>query len=137
MRLKKNEKEILLKYKTIAVVGASPDPQRHSNAVMAYLIGTGYKVIPINPNAETVLGRKSYTDLGAVPETIDIVDVFRAPDKVMPTVDEAIAVGAKVLWFQEGVINEEAAERARQAGLIVVMDKCIARAHAALTGAKH
>ena len=137
MRVTKIEKEILSRYKTIAVVGASPDPQRHSNAVMAYLIGTGYKVIPINPNVESVLGRKTYPDLPSVPDKIEVVNVFRAPDKVMPTVDEAIAVGAKVLWLQEGVINEEAAEKARQAGMTVIMDKCIAKAHAVFTGAKH
>jgi len=131
------EEEIFKKYHTIAVVGASPDPERHSNAVMGYLKDNGYRVIPVNPTVEKVLGLKSYPDLRSVPGKIDIVDVFRAPDRVMPTVEEAIAVGAKVLWLQEGVINEAAAAKARQAGLVVVMDRCIAKAHAAIAGKKH
>jgi uncharacterized protein len=134
MRVTKIEKEILSKYKTIAVVGASPDPQRHSNAVMAYMIGTGYKAIPINPTVESVLGRKTYPDLLSVPEKIEVVNVFRASDKVMPTVDEAIAVGAKVLWLQEDVINEVAAEKARKAGMFVVMDRCMLKEHRAWFG---
>ncbi len=137
MRVKKIEKEVLSKYKTVAVVGASPDPQRHSNAVMAYLIAAGYKVYPVNPTVPEVLGRKTYPDLKSVPQPVEIVDVFRAPDKVLPTVDEAIGVGAKVLWLQEGVVNEEAADKAKTAGMTVVMDRCIAKVHGALTGAEH
>jgi len=131
---KDTEKEILGKYSIIAVVGASPDPERYSNTVMRYLMEHGFHVIPVNPTVENVLGLKSYPDLISVPEKIEIVDVFRAPDKVMPTVDEAIRVGAKALWLQEGVVNKEAAAKARKAGLSVVMDRCIAKAHAALLG---
>jgi hypothetical protein len=131
------EQEVLKKYHTIAVVGASSDPERHSNAVMRYLRDNGYQAIPVNPTVDKVLGLKSYPDLASVPENIEIVDVFRAPDKVMPTVDEAISIGAKVLWLQEGVINEAAAAKARQAGLTVIMDRCIAKAHAALAARKH
>ena len=133
----KTEEEILKKYHTIAVVGASPDPERYSNTVMRYLRRNGYRVIPVNPTIDKVLGLKSYPDLLSVPEKVEIVDVFRAPEKVMPTVDEAIAIGAKVLWFQEGVVNEEAAAKARQAGLVVVMDRCIAKSHAALIDSYH
>ena len=130
----KTEEEILKKYHTIAIVGASPDPERYSNSVMRYLRRNGYRVIPVNPTVEKVLGLKSYPDLASVPAKIEIVDVFRAPDKVMPTVDEAIAIGAKVLWLQEGVVNEAAAAKARKAGLVVVMDRCIMKAHAVMPG---
>ncbi|MEL7561917.1 CoA-binding protein [Dehalogenimonas sp. 4OHTPN] len=136
-RIPRIEKELLTNSRTIAVVGASPDPQRHSNAVMGYLIASGYRVIPINPTVESVLGRKSYPDLNSVPYKIDIVNVFRAPDKVMPTIEEAIKAGAGALWLQEGVVNEEAAARARQAGLPVVMDRCIAKVHATINRLKH
>ncbi len=137
MRTTKIEKEVVTKFRNVAVVGASPDPERHSNAVMAYLIAAGYKVYPVNPTVPEVLGRKSYPDLKSVPPPVEIVDVFRAPDKIMPTVDEAIAIGAKILWLQEGVINEAAAEKAREAGLIVIMDRCIAKVHAAISGQRH
>ncbi len=129
----KTEEEILKKYHTIAIVGASPDPERYSHTVMRYLRDHGYKVIPVNPTVPKVLGLKSYPNLTSVPEKIDIVDVFRAPEKVMPTIDEAIAIGAKVLWLQEGVVNKAAAERAKKAGLVVVMDRCIMKAHMAMT----
>ena len=133
----KKEHQVLKQYRNIAVVGASVNPDRPSNAVMRYLIDSGYSVIPVNPNVDEVLGKKSFPDLLSVTELVDIVDVFRTSDKVMPIVNEAIAVGAKVLWLQEGVVNEAAAEKARQAGLIVVMDRCIAKAHATLAGKKH
>ncbi|MEN8614837.1 CoA-binding protein [Dehalogenimonas sp. THU2] len=131
------EKEILTRYRNIAIVGASPDPERHSNKVFAYLRDNNYWVVPVNPTVDKVLERQSYPDLASVPGPIEVVNVFRASDKVMPIVDEAIAVGAKVLWLQEGVINEAAAAKAREAGLTVIMDRCIAKAHAAMAGKKH
>ena len=107
---------------TIAVVGLSPNPDRDSHRVSAYLQGQGYRIIPVNPTVDEVLGEKSYPDLPSVPEPIDMVDVFRRSDQVMPVVEEAIQVGARYIWMQDGVVNEEAAEKARQAGIPVVMD---------------
>jgi uncharacterized protein len=121
--------EILRTYKTIAVVGLSSNPARPSNGVAEYLQSAGYRIIPVNPNEREVLGEKSYAKLTDVPEKIEIVDVFRRPDQVMPTAEEAIKVGTKVLWMQLGVINEAAAARALAAGLIVVMDACLLVEH--------
>ena len=120
---------ILKSARTVAVVGLSPDPSRPSYAVASYLKRQGYRIIPVNPNAPEVLGEKSYPDLRSVPEVIDVVDVFRRPEHVPAVVEEAIAVGAKAVWMQEGVIHPEAAERARQAGLRVVMDRCMLKEH--------
>ncbi|MEE8582653.1 MAG: CoA-binding protein [Dehalococcoidales bacterium] len=126
------EQEILRKFHIIAVVGASSDPDRDSNVVTQYLIDNGYDVIPVNPNTGEVLGRKSYPSLSAIPRPVEVVDIFRDPAKVMPIVDEAIEIGAKAVWFQEGVINEEAAAKARRTGLLVVMDRCMAKEHTAM-----
>ena len=126
------EQEILRKFRIIAVVGASSDPDRDSNVVAQYLIDNGYDVIPVNPNTGEVLGRKSYPSLSAIPRPVEVVDIFRDPAKVMPIVDEAIEIGAKAVWFQEGVINEEAAAKARRTGLLVVMDRCMAKEHTAM-----
>lgn len=120
---------ILKSARTVAVVGLSPDPARPSYVVASYLKRQGYRIIPVNPNATEVLGEKSYPDLRSVPEPIDVVDVFRRPEHVPPVVEEAIAVGAKAVWMQEGVVHPEAAERARQAGLRVVMDRCMLKEH--------
>ena len=114
--------EQLRNSKTIAVVGLSPNPDRDSHRVSAYLQSQGYRIIPVNPTVDEVLGEKSYPDLPSVPESIDMVDVFRRSDQVMPVVEEAIQVGARYIWMQDGVVNEEAAEKARQAGIPVVMD---------------
>ncbi len=114
--------EILRESKTIAVVGLSPKPERDSHRVAANLKKYGYKVIPVNPTVQEVLGEKSYPDLVSIPEKIDLVDVFRRSEEVGPVVDEAIKVGAKVVWMQDGVVNEAAAEKARKAGLEVVMN---------------
>lgn len=114
---------------TIAVVGLSSDPHRPSNSVSAYMKRNGYRVIPVNPNETSVLGEKAYPDLFAVPEEIDLVDVFRRPDEAGKAVDEAIAVGAKAVWLQEGVIDSAAAQRAIEAGLLVVMDRCWLKEH--------
>ena len=122
-------KEILTSYKTIAVVGISNKPDRDSYIVAEYLLNQGYKIIPVNPNIETVLGLKAYPDLISIPEEIDIVDIFRRPEFVDEIVDQAIEKRAKVVWMQLGVINESAAEKARKAGLKVVMNKCIKVEH--------
>jgi len=122
-------KEILTSYKTIAVVGISNKPDRDSYIVAEYLLNQGYKIIPVNPNIDTVLGLKAYPDLISIPEDIEIVDIFRRPEFVDEIVDQAIEKRAKVVWMQLGVINESAAEKARKAGLKVVMNKCIKVEH--------
>jgi predicted CoA-binding protein len=123
------EANILNKYRTVAIVGLSPDPSRPSYRVASYLDMHGYKVIPVNPHAQEILGKTSYPNLSSVPEPIEIVDIFRSSEKVMPVVDEAIKTGAKVVWMQEGIINEQAALKARDAGLLVVMNKCMFKEH--------
>ena len=120
---------ILDECRTIAVVGLSSDPSRPSHGVSSYMRRNGYKVIPVNPNETAVFGEKSYPDLAAVPEKIDLVDVFRRSDEAGKAVDEAIAVGAKAVWLQEGVIDRDAAQRALDAGLLVVMDRCWLKEH--------
>ena len=122
-------RRILDECRTIAVVGLSSDPSRASNSVSGYMRRQGYRVIPVNPNETSVFGEKSYPDLFAVPVKIDLVDVFRRPDEAGKAVDEAIAVGAKAVWMQEGVIDEAAAQRAVDAGLMVVMDRCWLKEH--------
>ena|SRR6185437_14497870 len=121
--------EILKSSHTIAVVGLSSSASRASNGVSAYMQRAGYRIIPVNPNETEVLGEKSYGRLEDVPEKIDIVNVFRRPEFVPEIVESAIRIGAKTLWLQEDVINETAADRARAAGLDVVMDKCILKEH--------
>lgn len=116
--------EILTGAKTVAVVGFSSKPERPSHRVAKFLKDAGYRIYPINPNIEEALGEKVYASLEEVPAGIDIVDIFRASDKVLPVVEAAIRVGARVVWMQEGVVNEEAARKAREAGLKVVMDRC-------------
>jgi uncharacterized protein len=118
--------EILRTAETIAVVGASPKPGRDSGTIARFLAACGYNVLPVNPAYQEVFGMKCYPDLASTGVNIDIVDVFRRPGEVMPIVDEAIAVGASTVWLQLGVVNEEAAKRAEDAGLKVVMDRCIA-----------
>jgi len=113
----------------IAVVGMSPRPQRPSNRVARYLIDCGYTVIPVNPGQEVILGLKCYPDLISVPEDIGIVDIFRRPEDVEPIVEQAIAAGAGSVWMQLGISHHEAAQKAAQAGLSVVMDRCIKIEH--------
>jgi len=127
------EATILNEYRIIAMVGLSPDPSRPSHRVAKYLTSHGYKVIPVNPDAQEILGARSYSDMSSIPEPVEIVDIFRRSEEVMPIVDEAIKIGAKVVWMQEGVINEEAALRARDAGLLVVMDRCMLKEHKRLS----
>lgn len=120
---------ILDEMKTIAVVGLSSDASRASNGVSRYMQSHGYRIIPINPNEASVLGEKSYSRLEDVPEKIDLVDIFRRSEEAGPHVDEAIRLGARGVWLQEGVIDEAAARRALAAGLAVVMDRCILKEH--------
>lgn len=121
--------ELLQKYHTIAVVGLSSRPMRPSYAVTEYMQAAGYRIIPVNPNETEVLGEKSYARLEDVPEKIEIVNVFRRAEEVPPVVESAIRVGAKVIWMQLGIENEEAAEKARSAGLVVIEDACILVEH--------
>ena len=121
--------KILNDAKTIAVVGLSSDTTRASNGVSRYMQSNGYRIIPVNPNEKSVLGEKAYARLEEVPEKIDLVDVFRRSDDAGQHVDEAIRIGARGVWLQEGVIDEAAARRALEAGLMVVMDRCILKEH--------
>ena|SRR3989441_4609364 len=120
---------ILNNCRTIAVVGLSSSSGRPSHGVASYMQRHGYRVIPVNPNETEVLGEKAYPSLADVPEKIDLVDIFRRSDEAGKAVDEAIAVGAKAVWLQEGVIDETAAQRAVDAGLLVVMDRCWLKLH--------
>jgi len=129
-------RDILLSTKTIASVGLSSNTEKESYWIASYLKDQGYHVIPVNPTATEILGEKAYPDLESVPEKIDVVQVFRKPEDVMPVVEDAIKVGAKVVWMQEGIVNEEAAQKAREAGLQVVMDACMRATHRRLIGAK-
>jgi len=125
---------ILRENTTIAVVGLSDDPARPSYQVARYLQQAGYRIIPVNPRLDTVLGEKAYPTLGAIPEPVDVVNVFRRAEHVPGIVREAIARGAAVLWLQEGIVHREAAGEALAAGMEVVMDRCIAREHRRLLG---
>ena len=115
--------------KTIAVVGLSANRMRPSFGVAEYLKSVGYRIIPVNPNQEDVLGEKSYARLEDVPVRVDVVDIFRRSEFVPEVVDSAIRIGARAVWMQEGVIHEKAAEKARRAGLFVMMDSCILKEH--------
>lgn len=116
---------LLKEYRTIAVVGLSPKAERPSHEVAAYLLAAGYHVIPVNPGQSEILGRTCYPDLLAIPEPVEIVDIFRRAEEVGPVVDQAIAIGAKVVWMQQGIVNQAAAAKARAAGLKVIMDRCL------------
>ena len=122
-------RQVLSGAKTIAVVGLSAKPWRPSHGVSEYMQSKGYRVIPVNPNLAAALGEKAYARLEDVPEKIDIVNIFRRSEFVAPLVDAAIALGARAVWMQEGVVDHEAAERARRAGLAVIMDRCILKEH--------
>ena len=126
--------ELLSRAKTIAVVGLSDSPMRPSHGVSAYMQAQGYRIIPVNPQIPEALGEKAYPTLLDVPEKIDVVDVFRRPEFVDEIVDQAIQLKVPALWLQEDVINERAAERARAAGIFVVMDRCILKEHRARFG---
>jgi predicted CoA-binding protein len=118
---------LLREVRTIAVVGLSPNPDRPAFRIARALQGFGYRIIPVRPKVETVLGEKAYASLAEVPDKIDLVDVFRAAEHVGPLVDECLRLGLKRLWLQDGVVNEAAAEKAVTGGMTVVMDRCIWR----------
>ena len=122
--------KIIMESKSIAVVGMSNKLGRPSLTVASYLKGQGYRIIPVNPAIQDVNGEKCYPDVTSIPEKVDVVDIFRKPEDVPPVVEEAIRIGAKAIWMQEGIINEDAARKAKEAGLIVVMDKCMLKEHA-------
>jgi predicted CoA-binding protein len=127
-------RRILVEYKRVAMVGLSADWWRPSNFAGKYLIDHGFEVIPVNPKYDEILGQKCYADLRDIPEPVDIVDLFQRADRVPMFVDQAIEIGAKVVWMQLGIINEEAADKARAAGLEVVMDRCMKIEYARLFG---
>jgi len=122
-------RNILISTNTIASVGLSSNPEKPSYGVVSYLHGQGYKIIPVNPTASEIMGEKAYPSLSDIPDKVDVVQIFRKPEDVPPVVDEAIKIGAKVVWMQEGIVNQEAAQKAREAGLQVVMDTCMRAAH--------
>jgi len=122
-------RKLLTESRTIAVVGLSPKEARPSNEVARYLLAQGYRVIPVNPGQNEILGLPCYPSLADVPGPVEIVDIFRRSEEVGAIVAEAIAIGAKAVWMQEGVVNEEAAQAARAAGLVVVMDRCLKTVH--------
>ena len=127
-------RRVLQESRVIAVVGLSPNWNRPSFFAAKYMLEHGYTVIPVNPGASEILGQKCYPELAAIPVKVDLVDVFRKPEDVGPIADEAIRIGARCLWLQLGVINQEAAERAVAAGLDVVMDRCVKIEYARLFG---
>lgn len=127
------EEKILKEFRSVAVVGLSSDPGKPSYGIAGYLAEQGYNIIPVNPNAQEILGRASYPDLSSIPEKVDVVEIFRRSEDVMPIVEEAIKIGARAVWMQEEIVNEEAANKAKDAGLLVVMDKCMLKEHQRMT----
>ncbi|ASJ03320.1 CoA-binding protein [Thermococcus profundus] len=127
-------KGILTRHRKIALVGASPKPERDANEVMRYLLEHGYEVYPVNPRYEEVLGRKCYPSVLDIPDEVEIVDLFVRPEFTMDYVEQAIKKGAKVVWFQFGTFNEEAFRKAKDAGLTAVAHRCIKQEHARLIG---
>jgi uncharacterized protein len=125
--------KILKSFHNVAMVGVSTSPEKPSNIVFKYLIEQGYNVIPVNPTIDKVLGKRCYASLTAISEKVEVVDIFRRSEDVPPIVDEAIKIGAKAVWMQEGIINNSAADKAQSAGLLVVMDKCMRKEHIRLT----
>jgi predicted CoA-binding protein len=123
------EKEVLNIGKIVAVVGLSPDSSRPSFRVADYLKRQGYTIIPVNPSVVEIMGEKCYPDLSSIEGKVDIVDIFRRSEAVEPIVEEAIKIGVKAVWMQEGIVNEKAAQRANEAGLLVVMDRCMLKEH--------
>ncbi|MEW5938025.1 MAG: CoA-binding protein [Chloroflexota bacterium] len=122
-------KEILKTVKTVASVGVSSNDEKPSYWIFHYLMQQGYKMIPVNPAATEILGLKVYADLASIPDKVDVVQVFRKPEDVPPVVEAAIQIGAKVVWMQEGIVNEQAAQKAEEAGLKVVMNRCMMKTH--------
>jgi predicted CoA-binding protein len=124
-----NEQDILKSCQTIAVVGLSGDEYKTSHRVAKYLQEQGYQIIPVNPNEKEILGETCYASLSEVPEKVDVVDIFRKSEDVPPVVEDAIKVKAGAVWMQEGIVNEAAAKKARDAGIKVVMDRCMLKEH--------
>ena len=122
-------RKILRESKTIAVVGLSPKPNRPSHQVARYLMEVCYTIIPVNPGQDTILGQTCYPNLRDIPTPVDMVDIFRRPEEVLPIVEDAIAINAKFIWMQEGIVNEEAAAKAEAAGLAVIMGRCTKTDH--------
>ncbi len=127
-------KNILERSKKIAIVGLSAKEERDSNRVAKYLMEKGYEIVPVNPGQKEILGQDCFKTLTDIPFKVDLVDLFLNPERVPPVVDQAIEIGAPVLWMQEGVIHHEAAQKAREAGLTVVMDRCTKHEHKKLFG---
>jgi uncharacterized protein len=129
-------KQLLTEATTIAMVGASSNPDKDSHGIMRKLQNAGYRVIPVNPKESEILGEHAYASLIDIPERVDIVDVFRRPEDTPAIADDAVTIGAKALWLQTGIVNEDAAARAEAGGLMVVMDQCIGATHSLLRVAK-
>jgi len=127
-------RRILIENKRVAIVGLSDDWSRPSNFVGKYLLEHGFEVIPVNPKYDEILGQKCYADLKDIPTPVDMVDLFQRSDRIPPFVDDAIKIGAKVVWMQLGIVHQEAAQKARDAGLEVVMDRCVKIEYARLFG---
>ena len=127
-------RRILHDYKRVAMVGLSADWYRPSNFAAKYLLDRDFEVIPVNPRYDEILGQKCYPDLASIPTPVDLVDLFQRPDRIPPFVDQAIEIGAKAVWMQLGIVHEEAAQKARDAGLEVVMDRCMKIEYARLYG---
>ena len=125
-------RKLLTEARTIAMVGASSSPEKPSHGIMKKMLGAGYRVIPVNPRETEVLGQKAYASLRDVPEKVDIVDVFRRAEDTPPIADDAVAIGARAIWLQSGISNDETARRAEAGGLLAVMDTCIGVEHALL-----
>ena len=130
----KNLRRILTDYKRVAIVGLSDDWSRPSNFAAKYLLDHGFEVIPVNPKYDEILGQKCYPDLRDIPAPVDVVDLFQRVERVPPFVDQAIEIGARVVWLQLGIVHEESAQKARDAGLEVVMDRCMKIEYARLFG---
>ncbi|MCL4406898.1 MAG: CoA-binding protein [Candidatus Parvarchaeota archaeon] len=127
-------REILSKYKKVAVVGMSRESGKDSHEIPLYLINKGYDVIPVNPNADSILDKKSYPSISEVPEAVEIVDIFRPSDKVLPVVQAAISKNPKVIWMQEGISNDEAKKLAESKGITVIFNRCMMKEHIRLLG---
>ncbi len=127
-------RNILKSARTVACVGVSSNPQKPSYGIFQYLVEAGYHMVPVNPTTPDIMGRLTYPDLVSIPQKIDVVQVFRKPEDVPPVVEQAIQAGAKVIWMQEGIVNPQAARRAEEAGLRVVMDRCMMKTHQRLLG---
>jgi predicted CoA-binding protein len=130
-------RDLLHRATTVAIVGLSDKKERASNFVGSYLKSEGYTIIPVNPLKQEILGEKCYPDLKSIPVPVDIVDIFRRPDEIMPIVQEAIAIKAKAIWMQLGIVNRDAAELATANGLLVIMDRCVKMEHGRYSGALH